>query len=380
MNTHLLAGSPVGHLEPIGNGYSAFVPEPLPADISLSSHLIHLLDDASRAVGTLQGVGETLVNADLLIQPFVRREAVLSSRIEGTQTLLSDLLIYEATESRQDPKGDAQEVLNYVQALHRGIDLLGTYPIATRFINTLHAELMDGVRGEDKHPGAFRDVQVIIGGGSGRIEDARYIPPPPQHIPDLIAEWERFVNQPTEMPPLIQCALMHYQFETIHPYQDGNGRLGRLLIGLMLHATGVLTTPLLYLSGYFERHRDRYLDHLLQISVTGDWLPWLAFFLEGVSDQAKDALSRSRRLRQVAEEYRQRLVDAGGTANTYRLLDLLLESPYITTSTTAARLGISRPGAQKLLDRIGGLGILTMLPKQRPQLYVSRDILDAIQG
>lgn len=380
MNTHLLENSPLGRLEPIGNGFFGYVPSALPHQVGLNPRLVRLLDDATRAVGTLQGVGETLPSPDLLVQPFVRREAVLSSMIEGTQTLLSDLLLYEATSSRQDLKGDAGEVLNYIRAMRRGIELLQDFPISARVINAMHAELMDGIESEDRQPGAFRNVQVIIAGGSRRVQDARYIPPPPHMVPGLIAEWERFVNEPLEMPPLIQCALMHYQFEAIHPYQDGNGRLGRLLIGLLLHATNVLTTPLLYVSGYFERYRTQYLDHLLQVSVTGDWQPWLAFFLEGVADQANDALQRSRQLRRVYDDFRQRLIENGSSSNTLRLLDMLFETPYVTPMGAAVRLGISRPGAQKLLDRVAGLGILTILPKQRPQLYVSPEILDAIQS
>jgi len=379
MNTDRLAESPCGELIPIQGGYFAYVPHPLPQEVTLDSALIRLLDEASRAVGTLQGVGETLPNPDLLVQSFLRREAVLSSRIEGTRTLISDLVLYEVSKAEQDPKGDAQEVLNYVHALGEGIRLLDTLPISTRFLNQLHSRLLSGTRGEDRRLGQLRQIQVIIGGDSGHVQDARFIPPPPQMVPELLADWERFVNAELEMPVLVQCALMHYQFETIHPYEDGNGRIGRLLIGLMLHAAGVLTTPLLSLSGYLERNRDAYMDHLLQVSITGDWKPWIGFFLQGVADQAKDALIRSRRVRKLHDDYRARLVERGESANAFRMIDLLFQTPMTTPARATAELGITRAGSRALLDRLAQLGILRVLPRQRPRFYIAEEILDAIQ-
>ena len=238
-----LTGSPSGQLIPIEDGQFAFMPYPLPRYLELDHSLIILLDRASRAVATLSGVGETLPNPQLLIRPFVRREAVLSSRIEGTQTSLSDLLLYEASDTGS-PKGDLEEVINYIKASTHGLSLLGELPICVRLINIIHSVLLSGVRGADKQPGELRTNQVWIGAPGTPIQSAKFVPPPPNMIQDLLSDWERFVNQDNDLPPLIQCALMHYQFEAIHPFTDGNGRIGRLLIVLFLCAQQILPLPL----------------------------------------------------------------------------------------------------------------------------------------
>ena len=303
-----LAGSPLGHLETIENGNRAFVPDPLPREIELNPELIYQLDGASRAVSTLAGVAETVPNPHLLITPFLRREAVLSSRIEGTQASLTDLFRYEASEAGRPSKGDVAEVANYVTALEHGLERLNDLPICVRLANEMHEVLLRGVRGSGWLLGSLRSSQVYIGAPGTPIEEATYVPPPAHLVRDLLLDWENFVNQDTLLPPLIQCALMHYQFEAIHPYIDGNGRLGRLLIVLFLCAKGVLTQPLLYLSAYFERDRAAYYDHLLRVSVTGDWQAWIGYFLDGVVEQARDALHRARRLRDLHSH------DAGCTA------------------------------------------------------------------
>ena len=302
-----LSHSPSGETVPIGNGQLAFIPNPLPRELSLSPKLVLLLDNASRAVATLAGVGETVPDPHMLAQPFVRREAVLSSRIEGTLASLSDVLAYEASGRRHQSDEDVEEVRNYVVALEYGIERLNTLPISFRLVNELHERLMAGVRGADKMPGRFRTVQVWIGAPGSPIRDARFIPPPPERLRDLFFQWESFVNESRNLPPLVRCALMHYQIETIHPYLDGNGRIGRLLITLFLRASGVLTTPLLYLSAYFERDRQRYYDELFNVSVTGDWERWLTYFLEGVYRESLDVLERIRRVRSLREEWRELL-------------------------------------------------------------------------
>jgi Fic family protein len=381
INRHMLEDSPCGSLVPIAQGQLAFVPAPLPRSIALDGRLVYLMDEASRAVATLEGVGETLPNPDLLIQPFLRREAVLSSSIEGTQTLLSDLLIYEASNEAQDRKGDAREVLNYVDALRHGLARLHDLPISTRLVNEMHSVLMRDVRGGQAEPGELRTRQVYIGVPNSRVELARYIPPPATYVTDLLSDWERFVNvEAPEMPPLVEAALMHYQFEAIHPYLDGNGRLGRLLIVLHLAAREVLRTPLLYLSGYFERHREEYMDHLLRISVTGDWAPWLAFFLTAVREQARDALARSRKVRELHTSYRERLVTRSDPGNALRLLDQLFVTPIATPSQTAMALGITRAGARGLLDRFVRAGVLEVLMSVRPRFYMARELVEVIDA
>ena len=280
-----LATSPIGQVVQTDAGQGAFVPDPLPRHMQLSSPLIYLLDEASRAVATLAGVGETIINPHLLIRPFMRREAVVSSRIKGTQASISDVFLFEASGERR-PRGDVVEVLNYVRALERGIQLLDELPITVRLVNEVHSVLMGGVRGQEKRPGELRADQVWIGPPGTPVEEARYIPPPAALVRDQLEEWEHFVNDPTELPPLLQCGLMHYQFEAIHPYLDSNGRIGRLLIVLFLCSKGILPSPLLYLSAYFERTREEYYDQLFRVSATGDWESWLHYFLTGVLEQA----------------------------------------------------------------------------------------------
>ncbi|MEX0786830.1 MAG: Fic family protein [Dehalococcoidia bacterium] len=370
--------SPVGRWEKSLEGYTTFLPAPLPRTLDIKPELVYLLDSASRAVSVLAGIGETLPNPYLLIRPFMRREAVLSSRIEGTQASLSDLFIYEASERPQDPSGDAREVANYVVALEHGLERVTDLPLSVRLMNEMHALLLEGVRGEDKMPGDLRNRQVWIGEQGTSVEEARFVPPPWRALPDLLSDFERFLNEESRMPPLIQAALMHYQFEAIHPYTDGNGRMGRLLIVLFLCTKGVLRTPLLYLSAYFERLRDDYYDQLLRVSKTGDWGPWLRFFLRGVELQARDAAARSRRLRALEERYRSKLQGVR-SGNTQRLLDEVLMRPFITAQHAARMLDVTLPAARKLLERFVSLGILTEDRSSRPRLYLARELLREIE-
>jgi Fic family protein len=378
VNTPELDRSPCGHLVPTVEGFKAFVPNPLPRELPLSSPLISALDKASLAVGTLAGVGETLQNPHLLITPFLRREAVLSSRIEGTQASISDVFIFEAGGERADAP-DTREVVNYVHALNLGLERLNELPICVRLTNEVHARLMLGVRGEDKTPGQLREHQNWIGTRGTNIEDARFIPPPPELVSDLMADWERFVNEDLEMPALIQCALMHYQFEAIHPYLDGNGRIGRLLITLFLCAREVLPTPLLYLSAYFDKRRDDYINHLFRVSATGEWEPWITFFLRGVEQQARDALIRSRRVRELHQRYVQLLQSKRESANALRLLDILFANPYVTAPRASELLGVTHAGAQGILNRLVRAGVLEHISGRWPRLYVARELLRVIE-
>ncbi len=373
--------SPCGRLVLIEEGNVAFVPNPIPRRLDLDTSLVYRLDIASRAVATLAGVGETLPNPHLLITPFLRREAVLSSRIEGTQASISDVFVYEASGAAQPGRRqDTVEVFNYVKALEYGLERLQSLPISMRLSNEIHERLLFGVRGEEKRPGELRKTQVWIGSEGTSIGQARFIPPPPDVVRDLMMDWEQFINEDIEMPPLIRAALMHYQFEAVHPYLDGNGRIGRLLIILFLCAEDVLTTPLLYLSAYFEKHRDAYYDHLFNVSATGEWEPWLTFFLNGVADQASDAMLRSRQLRELQEAYRSNLQDDGATANALRLLDQLFINPYATASSAALALSLTKPGVRAILDRLVRLRILEVLPGKWRRVYVARRILDVIEA
>lgn len=372
-----LEKSSMGHLVPLGEGHAAFVPDPLPRNIDLDASLVYRLDQASRAMGTLAGVGETVPNPHLLTAPFMRREAVLSSRIEGTQASLSDLFLYEASHR---PRGDVLEVVNYVRALEEGLRLLDKLPICLRLINQVHATLMLGVRGGNKRPGALRTTQVWIGSEGTPIDDARYIPPPAALLLEAMADWERFANERVKMPPLVQCGLLHYQFEAIHPYLDGNGRIGRLLIVLFLCATQVLSTPLLYLSAYFERDRQEYYDQLFRLSATGDWSTWLHYFLEGVTEQANDALFRIRQVRDLQERYRTRLQAKPESGNAFHLLEALFAQPYMTAPSASELLGLTNPGARGILDRLVEIGVLQLIPDTWPRLYVAMELLELIEA
>ena len=374
-----LVGSPCGSLVPITGGIQAFVPGNLPRRIDLSPSLIYRLDEASRAVATLAGVGETVPNPYLLIRPFVRREAVLSSRIEGTQASLSDLFLYEATTVGR-PKGDVAEVANYVRALEHGLGRLEKLPICVRLTNEMHGVLLDGVRGAGAYTGKLRQHQVWIGSQNSPLAEATYIPPPASQVRDLLQDWEEFVNLDSVLPPLVQCALMHYQFEAIHPYVDGNGRLGRLLIMLFLCAQGVLAQPLLYLSAYFERDRGAYYDQLLRVSVTGDWQTWIGYFLDGVVEQARDALRRARRLRDLRDTMRETLQNNRESANALMLLDILCERPFMTAPTAARLLDISPAGARRILDRFAGLGMVEYHSEAWPRRYVFRELVNILDA
>ncbi|MPZ98339.1 MAG: Fic family protein [Dehalococcoidia bacterium] len=372
------ADSPTGRVVPLAGGACAYVPHPLPEEIAFDQRLVASLDRASRSLSVLAGIGETLPDVGLLVRPFLRREAVLSSRIEGTQASLTDLFAYEAA-GRSDV-ADSAEVANYVRALDRGHGLLSELPLVMRTVHQVHGVLMDGVRGHDRRPGELRDRQVWIGRAGTPMTAARFVPPPPSMLPDLLRDWERFVNADMDMPPLVQCALMHYQFETIHPYLDGNGRVGRLLITLFLIARGVLPAPLLYLSASFERRRTEYYDHLLAVSRGGDWRPWLEFFLEGVREQADDALARSRMLRTLHEEYRLRLQEQRETANAFVLLDELFARPIVSRSQVAEVLSMTAAGARRILDRFERAGIVVPLEGTWPQLFAATEVLELLEA
>ena len=375
-----LENSPVGQLVTTTEGHRAFVPAPLPRAVNLPADLIMQLDEASRAVATLSGVGETIPNPHLLVRPFIRREAVLSSRIEGTQASLSDLLRYETAATRRRPTGDVVEVANYVSALEHGLEALEDLPICVRLANRMHEVLLHDVRGEDKRPGALREVPVWIGAEGSPIETARYVPPPAPLVRELLEDWERFVNDPVPLPPLIQCAMMHYQFEAIHPYVDGNGRLGRLLVVLFLCAKGVLRDPLLYLSAYLERRRQEYYDGLLNVSVTGDWLPWLRYFLAGVAEQARDTLLRIRHVRELQEWYRAKLQEIRASGNVFRLLDELFAAPSMTIPEAARRLGVTTAGARNIIEKLRELDIVQLQAGSWPRLYEATELLEIIDA
>lgn len=367
-----LATEKSGKLIRGASDYWAFIPAPLPPEIDLGP-LVWLLSEADAAVGEMSGIGRFLPNPDLLISPYVRREAVASSRIEGTQAGLSDLLFAELESGRMSPGSDVIEVRNYVAALKMGVEWIKEIPISGRLVRELHARLMRGVRGQDRTPGEYRRLQNWIGSSGSTIAEAVYVPPP---VPDMIKcldDWERFANETGKMPDLVQCALIHEHFEAIHPFSDGNGRVGRLLIPLFLIARGRLSRPLLYVSGYFEQHRSTYYELLQRIRTHGDWHAWLTFFLTAIRDTARNAIRQGELILELRERLREQL---RGDHTAMALVDLLFESPAINMKLAAARLQKSEPTAAKTVRQLEAAGLLRELTgRQRGRIWVCDKIL-----
>jgi len=370
-----------GNLFPLGEDVFAFVPHPLPPQLDLDHELSKLLADAALALGRLDGLGHRLPDPHLLIRPFARIEAVGSSRIEGTQASLLDLYAAEAEVPLFPPpeiKDDALETRNYVRALEKSVAMLQELPISVRLLRRAHQTLMEGVRGKNRGPGELRRGQNWIGGRD--LHSAAYVPPPHHLVPDLLASLERYINQESgRYHPLIDLALVHYQFEAIHPFWDGNGRIGRLLITLMLLDKGLLSQPLLYLSAYFENTREDYYRLLRQVTYEGDWRSWVAYFLRGVLTQANDALERSARLVELRERYRSTLQEAHATSTLLSVVDHLFSRPVFTVRQLEAELGISFATANKAVARLTQAGILTELTGlRRNRLFAANEVLELL--
>ena len=344
-----------------GESFRAYVPAPLPPepDLVWDQELRHLAEQAAMAVGRLDGISALLPQPDIFLYAYVRKEAVVSSQIEGTQSSLSDLLLFEQSASPGVPVDDVQEVSNYVAALNHGLKRLREgFPLSLRLIQEIHAILMSGVRGGMKSPGEFRRSQNWIGGS--RPGTARFVPPPPDEIMNCLGALEKFMHDdPVATPALIKAALVHVQFETIHPFLDGNGRLGRLLITFLLCAEGVLNEPLLYLSLYFKENRSEYYDHLQSVRRTGDWEGWMRFFLRGVKQTADQAVSSTRRLRDLFAADLEKITAVGrAAANIIRIHQLLQLQPVTSVNTIAAKLDMAVNTARSALTQMQTLGIV----------------------
>ena len=336
-------------------GYLAYFPRPIPRQVPISQPNLLRMADAEAALGRLAGAGRLLPHPHLLAGPYLRREAVASARIEGTQASLLD--VFDAEASGQPLGADVEEVVNYVRAMENGLQRLETLPVSIRLIREMHAVILAGVRGRDLQPGELRTTQNWIGSAGATIDTATFVPPPPEELADLLSDLERFVHEDPQLPPLVQAALLHYQFETIHPFLDGNGRLGRLLIVFFLVVRGRLPEPLLYLSPYFEARRQAYYDALQGVRQQGDLDQWLGLFLDGVRTQAIDAITRAERLIDLRERYRGEVRAATrGIAN--QVAELALEQPVLNARVVEDRLGVSRPAALKALRQLADLGIL----------------------
>jgi Fic family protein len=342
-------------------GYAAFIPAPLPPDppIALDGPLHTLLSRADQAVGRLDGVIQTVPNPDFFVYMYVRREAVLSSQIEGTQSTLEDLLVVELEPRpvwRELPQ-DVDEVVRYVHAMNYGLSRLSDLPLSLRLITEIHRELLTGSRGSHGRPGEFRRSQNWVGSENASLAEAIFVPPPVHEMKQALDNFERFLHQ-DQLPALVHAGLAHAQFETIHPFLDGNGRVGRLLITFLLVYRSVLHRPLLYLSVYLKRHRAEYYDRLMAIRNSGDWESWLRFFLTGVAQTAEEATATARAILDLREEHRRRILEQTAGVNGLRLLDLLFERPLVHVNLVKDSVGISFVTANKLVQQLEGLGVL----------------------
>ena len=366
-------------------GYSAFIPTSLPPDppLRFDSQLATVLAAAGTALGRLDGVCATLPNPELFVAMYVRREAVLSSQIEGTQSTLDDVLAFELDSDRSKLPGDIEEVVNYVNAMNYGLARLETLPLSLRLLREIHGRLLAGGRSSEKSPGEFRHSQNWIGGR--RLADATFIPPPPHEMNIALGDLERFLHDSGGLDPLIVCALAHAQFETVHPFLDGNGRVGRLLTTFLLCHAKVLQRPVLYLSHYLKAHRGTYYDRLMAIRYEGDWEGWLRFFLTGVATVSREAEQTARRIVGLREQLRQTAQSADMSVSALKLLDHLFEQPIINVKAAQELLKVSFPAANGMIGNLQEVGVLTEITGGRrnrlfrfdPYLALFADVDDA---
>ncbi len=361
------------------DGYKAFFPAALPTSLNYPATTVQKLTDATAAIHRLAGASRLVATPEILIGPYVRLEAILSSRIEGTQTTIGQVLVFEAAGST-DATGDLREVVNYIRALDHAVNRLSELPLSSRLIREAHEILMDGVRGGHVSPGEYRTTQNWIGPPGSTLASASFVPPPPDEARDAMGALELFVHD-RKLPDLIAIGAAHYQFETIHPFVDGNGRIGRLLIILMMIERGILQQPVLYLSAYFERNRDRYYDLLDATRRTSDLFGWLDFFLDGVTEIAAEAEDRVVRLTDLQRELRTRLIEGGGSPTAIRLAERLLDVPYVSVSGISVQLEVSFPTAQRAVDALVQLGILEEVTgRRRNRIYVAHNVMDIVYG
>ncbi|MCK9489952.1 MAG: Fic family protein [Xanthomonadales bacterium] len=343
-------------------GYRAFSPAPLPPQppVRLEGELQGLLSKADRALGRLDGSIQTLPNPDLFVFMYVRKEAVLSSQIEGTQSSLQDLLAAEAHILSPGLPRDVDEVVNYVNAMNYGLARLADLPVSVRLIREIHERLLQGVRGAQLTPGDLRRTQNWIGPGGCSLNEATFVPPPPHEVPEALGALETFLHTQSDIPALIQIGLAHAQFETIHPFLDGNGRVGRLLISFLLCQREILLKPVLYLSHYFKRHRAEYYERLQAIRDTGDWEGWLAFFLRGVASVSLEATDTARCILALREDHRARVTQGLGRAagNGHKVLEHLYQRPIVAVADVEALTATSYTAANNLVSRMVELGVL----------------------
>ncbi len=379
MNKNEFSDRRSGRLVDAPQGYTAFVPDPLPPPVDFDMSLALALSKADTALSELSGLGGQLPNPHLLISPYVKREAVLSSRIEGTKASLSDLLIDEIDDGgvRHASADDIKEVRNYVTALEYGVKRLDELPLSLRLIREIHAKLMQEVRGDRAPPGEFRKTQNWIGPAGSTPATAAFVPPPVEEMMHCLGDWEKFLHVRDLVPDLIQCAMMHVQFETIHPFLDGNGRVGRLLVTFFLLERKRLSQPLLYLSAFIDAHKSDYYDLLQRVRTHGEWAPWFRYFLQGVTETATEAGLQAKELHRLRETYRAHLRDK---PNALGLVDALFVNPYMTVGRAVTVLGKTHPTANTAIKALEKDGVLKEVSgRQWGRYYVCPPILEALE-
>ena len=367
---------------PTLQGYLAFVPNSLPPDLQWSNKLLAALSQADRSLARLAEIGNAFPAPHVIFRPFIRKEAVFSSQIEGTRTTLQELLSFEAGQlSLFRDMADAREVHNYVRALDYGLERLNTFPLSMRLMREIHAKLMQSVRGEQMTPGEMRRSQNWIGRPGATLEKARYVPPPPHEMKNCLAELEKFIHADSELPPLLRIGLIHYQFEAIHPFLDGNGRVVRLLVTFLLVAWYLLSQPLLNLSNFIETNRQEYYDRLLAVSQKGEWEEWLLFFLEGVHNQAEDTSHRIFHLENLRSAYREKFSKDRSRRSLEKLVDYLIGSPItsITQAQETLKIG-SFNMIQHNIEKLEALGIVREVTgKKRNRIFHAKEILKILE-
>jgi Fic family protein len=351
----------------------AFVPAPLPPNWEFPMRLWPLLADAKQQLGILEGLGRSLPNPGILLRPLEDREAIKSSRLEGTYVTATELLVFEMqpreSKSEDDPVNPQREVLNYRKALQQGVTT--DIPLSLRLIRDLHKTLMTGVRGKDRTPGEFRRGQVAIG------TSHRFVPPPPEKLMECLDPLEKYFHlKKSRFDPLVDCCLIHYQFETIHPFNDGNGRVGRLLLAIMLKELCCLSKPWLYMAEYYEKHMEEYYQRLFNVSTSGDWEGWIEFCLVGVASQARDAIQRCDQLQEIKEAFMQKLVEVGGAVRLNQIVENIFHAPFVRIKDLPRRLGITYPTAKADVERLVEAGILRELKDISPKTYYAPDVFN----
>lgn len=361
--------------------YSAFIPNPLPPEGNLhfDPEMIFALSRADRHLGRLDGITRTLPNPELFVAMYVRKEALLSSQIEGTQASLIDILD-ESNDTDADPMA-IEEVVNYISAMEFGLRRLDTLPLSLRLLREIHAELLKGVRGHNRQPGQFRASQNWIGPQGCTLSTASFVPPPPHEMERALNDLEVFFHEESDIPPLVKIGLIHAQFETIHPFLDGNGRMGRLLITFYLCQQKILNKPLLYLSYYFKRNREEYYNRLMEIRTNDDWEGWIKFFLNGVAEVSTEAIDSATLILSMQTRYSQAIQEQmPNNANAIRLFNILFEQPFITVNRVKALLVVSYPTANSLISAFEAMGILEKVGnKTRYRKYQFSPYIDILR-